>query len=134
MPKFFNPESINPPFNPYSHGALIEPNAELLYLAGQAGSDLDGNIIPDFEAQVRQTYANIEAILNEVGMELNNIIKATTFLTDRNNLQSMRKIRKEILGDHKPAHTLLLVSGLAYEEFMIEVECIAARSQLLSRD
>ena len=128
MPKFFNPESINPPFNPYTHGVLIEPNAELLYLAGQAGSNQQGEIVPDFEGQVRQTYANIEAILNEVGMGLNNIIKATTFLTDRKNLQPMREIRKEILGNHKPAHTLLLVSGLAYEEFMIEVECVAART------
>lgn len=30
------------------------------------------------------------------------------------------------LGGHRPAHTLLIVAGLAYEEFLIEVECVAA--------
>ncbi len=126
MTKFFNPVSITPPFNPYSHGALVEEGSEILYLAGQVGSDIDGNIASDFEDQIRQTYANIEAILNDAGMDLTNIVKTTTYLTDRKNLQPMREFRKEILGDHKPAHTLLIVSGLAYEEFLIEVECVAA--------
>lgn len=126
MTKFFNPKSITAPFNPYSHGALVETGSQILYLAGQVGSDIDGNIAPDFEAQIRKTYANIEAILQDAGMGLSNIVKATTFLTDRAHLQPMREIRKEILGDHKPAHTLLIVSGLAYEEFLIEVECVAA--------
>ena len=50
----------------------------------------------------------------------------TTYITDRNNLAAMREIRKEILGDHKPAHTLVIVAGLAFEEYLIEVDCTAA--------
>lgn len=126
MTRFFNPESITTPFNPYSHGAEVETGSRLLYMAGQVGSDIDGNIAPDFESQIRKTYANIEEILKGADMGLTNLVKVTTFLTDRANLAPMREIRKEILGDHKPAHTLLIVSGLAYKEFLIEVECIAA--------
>jgi 2-iminobutanoate/2-iminopropanoate deaminase len=126
MTKFFNPQSMSPPFNPYSHGALVEAGSQILFLAGQVGSDIDGNIAADFEGQIRQTYANIETVLKEAGMDLGNIVKATTFLTSRAHLDPMREIRKEILGAHKPAHTLLIVSGLAYEEFLIEVECVAA--------
>ena len=33
----------------------------------------------------------------------------------------MRDIRKQILGDHKPAHTLVIAAGLAFEEYQIEV-------------
>ena len=38
----------------------------------------------------------------------------------------MREIRKEILGGHKPAHTLVIVAGLAFEDYLIEVDCTAA--------
>ena len=98
----------------------------LLYMSGQVGSEKDGSIASDFEAQMRRTYANIEEILKEAGMGLQNLVKVTTFLTGREYLADMRRIRSDILGDHRPAHTLLIVAGLAYEEFLIEVECVAA--------
>lgn len=126
MTKFFNPESITQPYNNYSQGAEVEAGSRLLYLAGQVGSEKHGSIAADFETQIRKTYSNIRVILNEVGMDFPNLVKVTTFLTDRANLAAMREIRTEILGDYRPAHTLLLVSGLAYEEFLIEVECGAA--------
>lgn len=124
--RFFNPQSITQPFNPYSHGAEVPAGSKLLFLAGQVGSDLEGNVAPDFESQIRKTYANIQEVLKGADMELRNLVKVTTFLTDRKHLSAMREIRKEILGGHKPAHTLLIVSGLAYENFLIEVECVAA--------
>ena len=126
MTRFFNPDSITQPFNPYSHGAEVEAGSRLLYMAGQVGSDKDGNIAADFESQIRKTYANIEEILKAADMDFSNLVKVTTYLTDRANLAPMREIRKQILGDHKPAHTLLIVTGLADEEFLIEVECVAA--------
>lgn len=125
--RFFDPETIASPMNPYSHGAEVEAGSKLLYMAGQVGRrGPNREILPDFEDQVRQTYANIQEILKESDMDLTNLVKMTTYLTDRKNLEEMREIRKEILGGHKPAHTLIIAAGLAYEEYMIEVECIAA--------
>ncbi len=125
--RFYNPPSVSAPVNPYSHGAEVEAGSKLLYMAGQVGRrGADGDILPDFEAQVRQTYANVEEVLKGAGMDLTNLVKITTYLTDRKNLEAMRDIRKEILGDHKPAHTLVIAAGLAFEEYLIEVDCIAA--------
>jgi 2-iminobutanoate/2-iminopropanoate deaminase len=125
--RFFNPPSVSAPVNPYSHGAEIEAGSRLLYMAGQVGRQgADGDILPTFEAQVRQTYANIAEILREADMDLTNLVKLTSYITDRKNLAAMREIRSEILGDHKPAHTLIIVAGLAFEEYMIEVDCVAA--------
>lgn len=126
MPRFFNPSTIREPMNRYSHGAEVRAGSRLIYLAGQAGVAPDGTIPEDFETQTENTFRNIEAILNDAGMGLENIIKATTFILDPDNLPKMRDVRNRILGDHRPAHTLLIVSRLAYPEFQIEVECVAA--------
>jgi len=99
----------------------------MVFFAGQVGSNQDGSIEPDFEGQIRQLYRNIEAVLKDADMGLNDLVKLTTYLVSRDDLDDMRRIRKEILGDHKPAHTLLLISGLTFPEFLIEVEGFAAK-------
>ena len=125
--RFYDPQNVSTRPIPYSHGAEVEAGSKLLYMSDQVGRGLpDGDILPDFEAQIRQTYANIEAVLDGAGMDLTNLVKMTTYITDRKNLEAMREIRREILGDHKPAHTLVIAAGLAFEEYLIEVDCIAA--------
>jgi len=125
--RFYNPQNVSTRPIPYSHGAEVKAGSNLLFMSGQVGRTLpDGDLLPDFEGQIRQTYINIKAVLDEAGMDLTNIVKMTTYITDRNNLAAMREIRKEILGNHKPAHTLVIVAGLAFEEYLIEVDCTAA--------
>tara|TARA_B100000315_G_C14572931_1_gene586508 strand:+ start:1547 stop:1936 length:390 start_codon:yes stop_codon:yes gene_type:complete len=125
--RFFDPQNVSTRPIPYSHGAEVEAGSNILFMSGQVGRALpDGDLIPDFEGQIRQTYVNIKAVLDDAGMDLTNIVKMTTYITDRNNLAAMREIRKEILGDHKPAHTLVIVAGLAFEDYLIEVDCTAA--------
>jgi len=125
--RFYNPQNVSTRPIPYSHGAEVKAGSNLLFMSGQVGRTLpDGDLLPDFEGQIRQTYINIKAVLDDAGMDLTNIVKMTTYITDRNNLAAMREIRKEILGDHKPAHTLVIVAGLAFEEYLIEVDCTAA--------
>ena len=125
--RFYNPQNVSTRPIPYSHGAEVKAGSNLLFMSGQVGRTLpDGDLLPDFEGQIRQIYINIKAVLDGAGMDLANIVKMTTYITDRNNLAAMREIRKEILGDHKPAHTLVIVAGLAFEEYLIEVDCTAA--------
>ena len=125
--QFFDPRNVSTRSIPYSHGAKVEANSPLLFMSGQVGRGLPhGKILPDFEGQIRQTYANIESVLKDANMTLTNLVKMTTYLTDRSNLEAMREIRREILGGHKPAHTLVIVAGLAFEEYLIEVDCVAA--------
>jgi len=125
--RFYNPKNVSAPVNPYSHGAEVASGSRILHISGQVGRRGDGGeILADFESQVRQIYVNIEEVLKGADMGLENLVKLTTYITDRGNLEAMRDIRKEILGDHKPAHTLVIAKGLAFEEYLIEVECIAA--------
>lgn len=126
MPRFFNPPAMCEPFNPYSHGAEVKAGSRLVYLAGQVGADKDGVIPADFETQITNTYRNIETILKEAGMGFENLVKLTTFLIHPEDAPRMREIRSSFLGAHQPAHTLLYISRLAFPEFLIEVEGVAA--------
>jgi enamine deaminase RidA (YjgF/YER057c/UK114 family) len=114
------------PMNPYSHGAEVQAGSRMIFFAGQVGTDLEGKVPADFESQINNVYRNIGTILNDAGMDFNNLVKLTTFLIDPEHGPRMREIRKSYMGDHKPAHTLLYISRLAYPEFLIEVEGCAA--------
>ena len=126
MPRYFNPETVCPPFNPYSQGVEVKAGSRLVYLAGQVGAFKDGTVPSDFEGQANQTYRNIEAILQDAGMGFGNLVKMTTFLLNPEDGPMMREIRKSFLKDVRPAHTLLYVSRLAFPEFLMEVEAVAA--------
>ena len=125
--RLYNPENVSNRPIPYSHVAEVEAGSKMVFLAGQAGRyGPEGDLYPDFEDQIRQTYVNIKSALASAGMDLKNIIKMTTYITKRENLEPMRDIRKEILDGHKPAHTLVIAAGLADEGYLIEVDVIAA--------
>ena len=86
-------------------------------MAEQVGRTGDGgDILLDFGSQVRQNFANIEEILIGADMDLSNILQLTTHITDRKKLEAMRDIREDIIGNHKPAHNLMIVAGLTFEE------------------
>lgn len=126
MPRFFDPAGMSAPMNPYSHGAEVHAGSRMIFFAGQVGTDLEGNVPDDFESQINNVYRNIGVILNDAGMDFDNLVKLTTYLIDPEHGPRMREIRKSYMGDHKPAHTLLYISRLAYPEFLIEVEGCAA--------
>lgn len=125
MPRFYNPESIRAPFSAYSHGVELQPGGRSIYFSGQVGCSPDGDIPPDFASQLRNVFANIEAILKDGGMEFGDLVKLTSYMIRREDLQESREIRGQILGNAKPAHTLLFISGLASPDFLIEVEGFA---------
>ncbi len=122
-----NPASMGGEPAAYSNGILSKAPAATLYVAGQIGIDAKGVASSDFEAQTRQTWANIAAILAEAGMTLQDIVKTTIYLVDRADYATFVKVRTEVLNGHKPASTLVYVSGLVKPEWKVEIDVIAAR-------
>ena len=108
----------------YSHVARV---GNTLYIAGQVALDTDNRLVGegDVEAQVRQAYANLRAILEELGGSLDSIVKCTTYLSSREHLDAFRKVRNEVLGEPFPPNTLLFISGLADPRYMVEIEAVA---------
>ena len=126
MLRTHSPTTVAPPFSRYSHGVEVPASARWLHISGQVGVAPDGTVRQGAEAQIEQTWRNLLAILESAGMGPRDLVKVTTFLTDRANLQISREVRERMLQGAEPASTLLIVSGLARAEWLVEIEAIAA--------
>jgi enamine deaminase RidA (YjgF/YER057c/UK114 family) len=99
----------------------------LLFIAGQTGETAAGPAGPgQFEAQVRQTFRNVETVLREAGGSLANLVTMTVFLTDMRYAQEFLRLRGEILERDFPASALIGVSHLVNPHALLEIQAIAA--------
>jgi 2-iminobutanoate/2-iminopropanoate deaminase len=126
MAEPLNPAQIHPPFAPYSHGMVVPAGQRLVFCSGQLGIDAEKHVPSDCEGQARICFDNIAAILNEAGMSLANIIRINAFVTGREHLGAYMGVRNTLFAEPYPASTLMLVSGFARPEFVVEIEAIAA--------
>ena len=109
---------------PYSQA--VKANG-LLFTSGQIALDPgSGNIVEgDFAAQVRRVFQNLEAVLREARTDFSHVLKATVYLTDLANFQTLNAIYAEYFGDHKPARTTVGVSQLPRGS-QVEIDLVVA--------
>jgi enamine deaminase RidA (YjgF/YER057c/UK114 family) len=62
-------------------------------------------------------------------MEITDIVQLNMLLLDRAHREPASAVRREVLGDHRPASTLMYVVGLANPDWLIEIDFIAARAR-----
>jgi 2-iminobutanoate/2-iminopropanoate deaminase len=126
MRKVIQPKSLSDPRPRYSQGVLTEAG-KLLFIAGQTACDSSGNVVgkDDIEAQAHQVFKNLTAILNEAGGTLDNLVMTTTYITDRQYREGYQRVRRQYYENSQPTSTLVIVKGLAREEYLIEIAGIA---------
>ncbi|MBA3873748.1 MAG: RidA family protein [Anaerolineae bacterium] len=123
-----NPHVVSNPGGLYSQLVKVDVgDATFLYLAGQVSEDKDGNVVgaDDMAAQAEQIYKNIAAILATEDARLSDIVRATTYITDMTERGAVSAIRKKLFPVNPPATSLVEVSALAGDEWLIEVEVTA---------
>jgi len=128
MNKIHNPAEIAPPIGAYSHGIEVPAGARTLHISGQVGITPEGKVAAGIEAQTEAALSNILGILKAAGMGVEDLVKMTTFLIDANDIAKVRTARMRVLGSHRPASTLLVISRLAAPEYLIEIEATAAKA------
>lgn len=121
-----SPKSIHPPFAPYNHGILVPPGSRLVFCSGQLGINEKGDVPPDCAGQASLCFDNISAILAEAGLDLGHIVRINAFVTGREHLAEYMGVRNTLFAEPYPASTLMIVSGFARPEFVVEIEAIAA--------
>jgi 2-iminobutanoate/2-iminopropanoate deaminase len=111
---------------PYSQAIRI---GDFLYTSGQialdpkSGKFLSGEI----KEETEQTLRNISAILQADGLELENVIKTTVYLSDLNDFVQMNQIYEKYFSKNKPARACVQVAALP-KGAKIEIDAIASCS------
>jgi enamine deaminase RidA (YjgF/YER057c/UK114 family) len=109
----------------YAQAHLVEPPSRLLFISGQVPADAQGKVPARFEDQCRLAWRNVETQLVAAGMTLTDLVKVTVFLSDRQYRAANAVVRKEVLGAHAPALTII-ITGIYDEEWLLEIEAVAA--------
>jgi reactive intermediate/imine deaminase len=79
----------------------------------------------DVEAQVRQVFENLKAIVTAAGAGFDDVVKATVFLIDLSHFALVNKIMAEYFREPYPARAAVGVAALP-RGALVEVECIVA--------
>jgi enamine deaminase RidA (YjgF/YER057c/UK114 family) len=109
----------------YSQALEISGQERLLFVSGQIPETASGDVPADFASQCRLAWSNVEAQLQAAGMSLDNLVKVTTFLSDRCHGPENSAVRQQVLGCRRPALTVI-VAGIYDERWLLEIEAIAA--------
>jgi enamine deaminase RidA (YjgF/YER057c/UK114 family) len=125
---------INPPIlarpRGFSHGVLVS-GGQLLFLAGQTGSDAEGNILApgDLVSQYEQVLLNLKMVVEAAGGKMQDIVKINIFVRDRDDylahLKQLGQVHRSFFGNYYPATALFEISRLFQDEAVIEIEGMA---------
>ena len=119
-------QSKNAPaaIGPYSQAIMA---GGLLYTSGQLGLDPETGALPEsIEEQTKQSLKNIQAILEEAGLQKTDVIKTVVFLKNMSDFAVVNGIYADFFGDHKPARSCVEAAQLP-EGGLIEIEVVASR-------
>jgi 2-iminobutanoate/2-iminopropanoate deaminase len=97
------------PGGAWSHGILVDGT---LYVSGMGGEDAAGKIPASFEAEVKQSLANIDAVLKQAGMSSADVISVQVYLTDGALFERMNAVYKQHFKEPRPTRTTVVVAKL----------------------
>jgi reactive intermediate/imine deaminase len=108
----------------YSHAIKVN---NTIYVSGQAGIDLEGNIIEgDCGAQAHQAFENMKRVLEAAGATMQDVVKLNYyFINIAEDLPKIADAYRKYFNRHYPPSTAVQVGSLAYPGMLLEVEAIA---------
>ena len=108
---------------PYSQAIKV---GNLVYTSGQVPIDPStGNFVEGgIKEQTRQSLTNVQAILEEVGLTMGNVVKTTVFMADMNDFANMNTVYAEFFAEPYPARSAVAVKTLP-KGALVEIEVVA---------
>ncbi|HXD95413.1 MAG TPA: RidA family protein [Candidatus Acidoferrum sp.] len=112
---------------PVSHFTHVVRAGRLVFVSGCVATDAQGRVVGgnDVVAQARQVHENIKHCLAAAGATFADVCKVTVFLRNIGDREKVNTIRKEYFGAHRPASTLVEISRLVRDDYLIEIEATA---------
>ena len=123
--KAISTEKAPAAIGPYSQA--IEANG-FVYASGQLPIDPATGAFPEggIKEQTRQSLLNAQAILQEAGLDLKNVVKTTVLLSDIANFGPMNEVYAEFFSAPYPGRSAFAVKDLP-KGALVEIEMIAVR-------
>lgn len=127
--EIINPKAWKAPQG-YSNAVKVT-GGRTLYLGGQVAFNEKLEVVGegDLVKQFEQVMKNLETVMKSAGGFLNQIVKLTIFVQDRDdyiaNAKEIGRIYRYYFGKHYPAMTLVEVARFFEKEVLLEIEGIA---------
>ena len=125
MPKPIKSGNAPASFSRYAQAVRVAAGSDLIFVSGQVGVDVAGNLASDERGQHVQAWKNVLAILAGQHLGPQNIIEMTVYITGPSGVPVYREVRDEMMQGHEAASTLLIITGLANPDWLVEVAVIA---------
>ena len=107
---------------PYSQGIKV---GNIIITSGQLPIDVSTGEFPEgIKEQTMQSLKNCQAILEEAGASLADVVKTTVFLSDMNNFAAMNEVYATFFEGDCPARSAVQVARIP-KDALVEIECIA---------
>jgi enamine deaminase RidA (YjgF/YER057c/UK114 family) len=120
--------STGSPFEKTAGYSRAVVDGDFAFVAGTTGYDYADMTMPeDVTSQSQNCFKTIEAALKEAGFAMADIVRATYYITRPEDTDAHFAVCGQVLGDIRPAATLLVVAGLLKPEMKIEIEVTAKR-------
>lgn len=121
--KVINTNNAPAAIGPYSQAVKVD---NLLFISGQLPMDPNTmSIVPGtIKDQTVRVIENLKAILEEVGLTLNNVAKTTVFIKDMNDFADINEVYASYFTDNKPARACVEVARLP-KDVGVEIEAVA---------
>ncbi|WP_136658766.1 RidA family protein [Nitratireductor sp. XY-223] len=110
----------------YAQCVAVSGHTRTVYVSGQIPVRPDGTVPETFTEQAEQAWANVEAQLKAAGLGLENIVRHTTYLSDRRYRDENSAVRRAVLKDNRPALTVI-ITGIFNEAWLLEIEAVAVQ-------
>src|SRR5687768_16772445 len=122
--RIYNIESLGKPLGQYSHVTRVKAG-EYLFIAGMLSPGAT------FDAQCTGVFAQVEKALQSAGAGWGNVVQFTTYLVHSQDIPRfmqfrLREFPRMFPNGAYPPNTLLMVDRLVQEQFLVEVQTIAA--------
>ena len=120
--------STGSPFEKTAGYSRAVIDGDFAFVAGTTGYDYTTMTMPaDVTSQARNCFKTIEETLQGAGFAMADIVRATYYVTDAKDSDTVLAVCGEVLGDIRPAATILVVVGLYKPEMKVEIEVTAKR-------
>jgi len=123
MKQIINTQQAPTPIGIYSQAVRA---GQLLYISGQIGMNPETETLVSggFEAEARQVFENIQAIVESAGGRLMDVIKLTVYVIDMKSVDILNDIMQEIFHEPYPVRAVVQVSALP-RNALVEIETTA---------